>query len=117
MNDESRSEESEDFKEVNIFDDGSPISLTGQSGETYEGRIYAKGNTSMTLPDRAIILLLTSGDLSSVYDIRTALNPKQELAGFNEADSKATHIIIVPKTFGKFSRIDILDDLKQQYLN
>lgn len=98
------------------------ISLTGKSGQTYEGKIYSeKDHASSSLSGKAIAILTNStttenGWLHHVNSIYDTNDIQAELAHFRMRDD-ISHLILLPYSQNENDIQDKVDDLIRQYIH
>ena len=104
-----------------MHDSGIDIVLVGKSGENYHGKLYEDKNSTTTLSGSAIICLSNSHFTDntwhhSVRDIYDMASIEQALNHFKERDD-ISHIIVLPKEALANKGIDIIDDLRRNYIH
>lgn len=97
------------------------IALTGKSGQTYTGKIYADKNSRSSISGRAIAVLTNStcdnGQWSHhVNSIYNTDNVQDELAHFKERED-ISHLVLVPYSDNEGGVTDKVDDLIRNYLH
>jgi hypothetical protein len=101
---------------ADLLDTGKDITLIGESGQPYEGKIYSKSDTSSSFPIAAILCWMTSSDWeNSIENISKTDKVKEEFDNF-KGESRYTHLIVIPKNIVDFGRVDKIDDLRKKYI-
>lgn len=106
---------------MSVAESGQDIRLSGKSGDLYTGKIYSDRNSTSSLSGQAIVCLTNSHfseerwnhQMNSIYNTNDV---KQALEHFKGRDD-ISHIILIPKQEGAFSRTDHVDDLIRNYLH
>ncbi len=97
------------------------ITLTGKSGQSYYGKIYADKNSTSSLTGRAMAILTNSrytdnGWLHQVNSIYNTENIPEELAHYKNRDD-ISHLILLPYTSNDNGVEDKVDDLIRSYIH
>jgi hypothetical protein len=100
---------------------GHSVNITGKSGRTYTGKIYAEKDSSSSLTGEAIVCLTNSHysdgtwehRMNSIYNTRDV---EQALDHFRHRDD-ISHIILIPHSSLAFDNVDYVDDLVRNYLH
>jgi hypothetical protein len=100
---------------------GQPIELLGKSGAAYNGTIYAKNDSTVSMPAHAIIGLANSALFNGLWQhavnafYRTD-NVQQEMDNFRSRED-LSHMIVIPVNPAEHSQIDKVDDLIRSYIH
>jgi len=96
------------------------ISLVGKSGNEYFGKMYEDKNSATGISGSAIVCLSNTRweDNRWQFNIRDIYNDDSlnALEHFKERDD-ISHIILIPGDTETSQGIDIIDDLRRQYLH
>jgi len=96
------------------------ISLIGKSGCEYYGKIYNNKNSGTSLSGQAIVCLSDTKWIDNhwQHNIRDVYNDDalHALNHFKERDD-ITHIILIPQDVAAHQDVDIIDDLRRQYIH
>jgi hypothetical protein len=95
------------------------ISLVGKSGNEYHGKLYDK-NCDSSLSGKSIVCLSNTRweDNHWQHNIRDIYNDASTHAieHFNERDD-ISHLILIPLDSLEQQGIDVIDDLRRQYIH
>ena len=95
------------------------ISLIGKSGNEYYGKLYDK-NSDSSLSGKSIVCLSNTRweDNHWEHNIRDIYNdaPVDAIQHFKERDD-ITHLILIPVDSLEQKGIDVIDDLRKQYIH
>lgn len=104
-----------------VQETGLDVQLSGKSGETYTGRIYADKEANSTISGQTIVCL-TNSDYTEgqwhhrVNSIFSSSDVRQTLEHFKSRDD-ISHLILIPQESTTNHQKDHIDDLIRAYLH